>query len=208
MPSVQVKRSESSQKNENVDGAKARVSTPIVSDWDPNDATSERPKWKPSEVRDMLRGLRFERAHHLAKSPHSGVTNVFQELRFGCGCLGSDHRGWEACPRPFHELLQRGTYAHPATKHFRRLRALFDQLLAEVWHRRGRADPDFLENIRMVRGTTMEDWRTAHDLVDRSIWQEDGFLSADLETIPGVARITLYNGGSEWHPELLLQLPV
>ena len=153
------------------------------------------PAWLANEVVDILRGEAFERDEpRFEPNPNEpGLTDVVGTVRFACGCIASDRVGWSSCKRGLHALLADASARSRFVDDFRHARSAFDAVLAEAWRKRGGAADNSIEfqAARQRDFTSFERWSSSHDLVGAPIWK-DGFLCADLRTMPHDEDIRLF----------------
>jgi hypothetical protein len=169
-----------------------------MNDWDPDDGS--RPLWMATEVVTILDGESFTEApHRNVRGKRTGINYMVRTFRFACGCVASDDVGWQSCGRGLHRALASSPRNSRFAETFRAKRKIFDQLLAEAWRRRGSTNPDHYYEYHEAKShepfLTFQDWQLTHDLGGANVWK-DGDLRADLDSVPGAARLRLSSSGT------------
>ncbi|HEV2642283.1 MAG TPA: hypothetical protein VGT98_06235 [Candidatus Elarobacter sp.] len=158
----------------------------------------KRPNWRVNEVYTLLYGVPVKRDDMRHVENKDGVIEFFQSATFECGCTVSDDGGWTSCGQGLHAALAAVSYNSRLAQEFREARAAFDAVLAEAWVRRGGPPEAYIEfqAARQREFTPFERWKTAHDLLGKSIWK-NGYLQAELRDVPLVEDIRLSGGKGE-----------
>lgn len=161
-----------------------------------DDDAPQRPRWRVNEVYTRLQGVPVVHDEVEPVANADGVVEFFQSARFACGCTVTDQGGWTSCGRGLHAALAEGSCDSRLTREYDKAREAFDAVLAEAWKRRGGPPENYMEFYSQREYATFEHWKTAHDLLGKSIWK-NGYLQADLQHVPLVEDVRLSGGKGE-----------
>ena len=176
--------------------------------WDPDDLNT-RPTWHANETLTLLRGMEFEREDvRVAKGKRSDAIYTLETIRFQCGCVASDDKGWRSCGHGIHRVLADTLRGSPLVRLYVELRSIFDDLLSEAWKRYGRSADSYIEfhkDRQRIPFLEFGWWQQNHDLLGQHIWT-NGLLRADLQHLPLEKNIVIFNSGISPHVTLSLQV--
>lgn len=181
--------------------------------WDRGNPYGDKPpQWSIENVEQVLRGIyHYAPERYYVLSPESERQEPYDSVRFTCGCVVYEDRGWDTqhCSKPFHKRLEDASPRSTLARHFHELQTVFHQVLEWAWRTAEHAPKD--EDLRMIAPSPLL-YREAHDVAGQEIWQSPvhgSILRADLTTIPLAKRLTLHSPdrSSNLSLELTLRKP-